>query len=312
MNTELLLTLLNLPGMTGKTIERFVSRWSASGAGMQELSDKLGAMLNTAEPSRIPTRRDIAAARAIALKTLERTSRAGITLIHRWQRHYPPRLAALDNPPPVLFVKGSSACLSRTRTITIVGTRNPTDYGANRAAAITERFVAHGFTVVSGLALGCDTSAHRACLRAGGKTVAVLGHGLLRVYPAANRRLAAGIIDEGGCLVSEHPPAEKPKAAYFVMRNRIQSAFGAGVVVIESGIRGGTMHTAAFCVQQAKPLFCLEHPEKYRDHLQVRGNRHLLLQGSARPLTGSGAVESAIEQLLNQTDDPLKPQGSRP
>jgi len=298
MNTELLLTLVYLPGMTSNIVDRFVSRWSQSRIAINDLPDCLAEILATAEHRRIAAPGSVAAAHAAALAALERASRAGIAVVHRWQHRYPQRLASIANPPPILFVKGQRACLSRNRTVSIVGTRNPTDYGARRAAAITERFVAHGFIVISGLALGCDTSAHRACLRAGGKTVAVLAHGLLRVYPAANRRLAANIVDGGGCLVSEHPPDEKPKPVYFVMRNRIQSGLGDAVVVIESGIRGGTMHTAAACLQQAKPLFCLRHPDKYKHHLQVRGNRRLLKQSGVRPLDGPGSVNSAVELLL--------------
>lgn len=299
MDTTLLLTLLYLPGVTPKAVERLVARRPQAAIGLDELPETIAAVFKPGDPGRAPGRRDISAAHSRARQTLEIASKAGIIVTHRWQKRYPPRLTKITTPPPLLFVRGNLDCLSGPRAITIVGTRIPTPYGAGRAAAVTERFAAHGFAVVSGLAVGCDTVAHRACLRSGGKTAAVLAHGLLRVYPSTNRRLADAIVDRGGCLVSEHPPGVKPRSAYFVWRNRIQSALGDGVVVIESGLRSGTMHTAAACLRQGKPLFCLQHPEKYHHHLQVRGNRRLLTRAGAMPLTGPGAVESAIERLLS-------------
>lgn len=299
MDTELLLTWLYLPGVKPRAVAQWVARRPEIGTGADGLTERIAAVFRMEGRRRPPAPAEITAARDRARKTLDCAARTGIAVIHRWQKRYPPRLAQIPTPPPLLFVKGAVACLSGPRAITIVGTRKPTAYGAGRAAAIAERFAAHGFVIVSGLALGCDTAAHRACLRSGGRTAAVLAHGLLQVYPAENRGLADAIVDRGGCLVSEHPPAVKPQAAYFVMRNRIQSALGDGVVVVESGIRGGTMHTAAAGRRQGKPLFCLQHPEKYRHHLQVRGNRQLLAQAGALPLTGPGAVESAIERLPN-------------
>lgn len=296
MDTLLLLTLLGLPGIKPQEIERFAAHCNGTGGVVETIAAEF-----EAEGRRLPARRDIATAYRQSLQSLELAARSGIIVIHRWQQRYPARLAKIPAAPPLLFVKGDLAGLSGPRAITIVGTRSPTAYGCARCAAVSERFTAHGFVVVSGLALGCDTIAHRACLRAGGRTAAVLAHGLVQVYPAANRRLAGAILDRGGCLVSEHPPEVKPQAAYFVRRNRIQAALGDGVVVIESGRRGGTMHTAAACRQQGKPLFCLQHPEKYRHHLQVRGNHQLLAAAGARPLNGPGAVESAVEQLVGRS-----------
>jgi DNA processing protein len=300
MNTELLLTLCYLTEGKPKIVDRLVAQLPEINTGSDDMAEKIAAAFD-ALGRRFPTRRDIDTAHRQSLQSLNLAATSEITVIHRWQQHYPARLSKIPTAPPLLFVKGDPAGLSRPRAITIVGTRNPTAYGSARCAAVSERFTAHGFVVVSGLALGCDTVAHRACLRAGGRTAAVLAHGLLQVYPTANRRLADAILDRGGCLVSEHPPEIKPQAAYFVRRNRIQAALGDGVVVVESGRRGGTMHTAAACRQQGKPLFCLQHPEKYRHHLQVRGNRQLLAAAGALPLTGPGAVESAVEHLLGRT-----------
>lgn len=124
-----------------------------------------------------------------------------------------------------------------------------------------------GATVVSGLAIGCDTAAHSGCLSVHGETIAVLAHGLDRVYPAVNRELVGEILDTGGCLLSEYPPKTRPFPANFVERDELQAGLSDGVIVVETGVKGGTMHTVRFSQEQRKPLACVKHPQ---NSLQIR------------------------------------------
>lgn len=209
---------------------------------------------------------------------------AGVEAIPFFDKRYPRRLRDIDNPPVVLFTKGRIEALNAANSVAIVGTRKPTQFG-ERAAQRAGRFAAQlGMVVVSGLALGCDAKAHEGCVEGRGIGVAVLAHGLDKVYPAANRDLADRILDCGGCLVSELPIGMKPARWTFAYRDRIQSGLSDGVLVIETDVRGGTMHTVDFSKRQRRALACIDHPPQLRDEVQAQGNRKLIDQGSAVPI----------------------------
>ncbi|HET7177326.1 MAG TPA: DNA-processing protein DprA, partial [Solirubrobacterales bacterium] len=125
-------------------------------------------------------------------------------------------------------------------------------------AQLTDELAAAGWGILSGLAKGIDTVAHRAALQAGAPTLAVLGCGLDRVYPAGNEALAAEIVAAGGALLSEHPFGTELNPGYLIARDRLQSALAAAVVVAQSPIASGTMHTVRFAASQGTPVFCLE------------------------------------------------------
>jgi DNA processing protein len=135
--------------------------------------------------------------------------------------------------------------------------------------------------VVSGLARGCDTGAHRGAVRADGRTTAVMPCGLGRVHPPENRELARAILDSGGCLLSEYPPSERPRRDYFIRRDELQAALSLGLVVIESDLRSGTMHTVRFGRRQNKPIACLSHPPEFNTLSVTQGNRMLIAGGDA-------------------------------
>ncbi|MGC4042248.1 MAG: DNA-processing protein DprA [Armatimonas sp.] len=231
----------------------------------------------------IPSLNDIGEAEIAAQEKLLLASRHNINLSVYGSSSYPILLTRISDAPIVLFSKGNITCLTAP-SVAVIGTREPSDYGIRLGEKFGAAFASLGFVVVSGLATGCDTLAHRGCLSASGVTVAVMAHGLDMVYPAENRRLAQEIIDEGGCLVSEYLPGEKPRRNYFVERDRLQSALSLGVVVIETDIKGGTMHTVGFCLDQGKPLACLSHPPEFSDHPKANGNKKLIKDGKATAL----------------------------
>ena len=167
---------------------------------------------------------------------------------------YPGRLQPLDNPPGVLYVQGT---LPEGPAVAVVGSRHDTRYGRETAFKIARDLSSAGVTVVSGLARGIDTAAHRGALAGGGRTVAVLGGGFNDVYPPENKDLARQIVLDGGALVTEYPPDAAPLPYHFPLRNRIISGLSDGVLLIEAALKSGTMSTVNHALNQGKPVFAL-------------------------------------------------------
>jgi DNA processing protein len=207
---------------------------------------------------------------------MEKSALAGIGAFSIYDEGYPERLRAIPDPPPVLFVKGDTAGLSVPNAIAIVGTRTPTQYGEKVAKKTGAAAACAGFAVVSGLAHGCDTLGHEGCLSEEGVGVAVMAHGLDRVYPAANRGLASRLMEHKGCLVSEYPLGVTPARSAFAERDRIQSGLADGVLVIETDVQGGTMHTVRFAKAQKRRIACIAHPSEWLHAEKTRGNQKLI------------------------------------
>lgn len=227
---------------------------------------------------------------------LNRGSECGVHAISFHDDHYPARLRNISDPPALLFVKGDMQGLHASRALAVVGTRRPTSDGETVALRSGRIAVQSGYAIISGLALGCDTSAHEGCIEAEGIGVAVLAHGLDRVYPAANRDLADRLLDTGGCLTSEYPVGMSPTRAAFAQRDRIQSGLSDGVLVIETDTRGGTMHTVRFALEQNRALACI-HLERFRSEVTTRGNRRLVERGDAQPIGNRAALIEFLNDL---------------
>ncbi len=230
---------------------------------------------------------------------LNRSSESGVRAISFYDKDYPARLRNIPDPPALLFVKGNPQGLHAPRALAIVGTRNPTTDGQTLALRAGRIAVESGYAIISGLALGCDTHAHEGCLEAGGIGVAVLAHGLDRVYPAANRKLADRLLETGGCLASEYPVGMTPARSAFAERDRIQSGLSDGVLVIQTDIEGGTMHTVRFALKQGRALACmhLDHWERFHAEKSTRGNRKLVEQEKARPVANRAMLTEFLKEL---------------
>jgi len=188
---------------------------------------------------------------------------------------YPPLLATLDDAPPVLYAVGRLELLE-SPAVAIVGTRRPSATGRELATEFSAGLCGAGLAVVSGLALGIDAAAQAAALAAGGKTVAVLGCGIDRVYPRANRRLRDDI-ESAGLVLSEHPPGVPPLARHFPRRNRIISGLSLGVLVVEAARRSGSLITARLAAEQGRDVFAV--PGSVRNPMSA-GCHALLRQGA--------------------------------
>lgn len=200
-------------------------------------------------------------------------SSAHVLLIE--DRAYPALLREIPAPPPVLFVMGDVGVLGR-KQLAMVGSRNPTPAGRETAYDFARHLAANGLTITSGLALGIDGASHEGALDADGLTVAVVGTGLDRVYPARHRELAHRIA-ENGALVSEFPLGTPPTAGNFPRRNRLISGLSMGVLVVEAALRSGSLITARLAAEQGREVFAV--PGSINNP-QARGCNALIRQGA--------------------------------
>lgn len=202
---------------------------------------------------------------------------------------YPRLLRSIYDAPPVLYVKGS-LLPQDDLAIAVVGTRKATVYGKEVTARLVSELARHQITVVSGLARGIDSVAHRAALDAGGRTIAVLGHGIDSIYPAQNVGLARDIVSRGA-LLTDYPLGMPPEAGNFPPRNRIISGLSLGVVVTEAGAKSGALITADYALEQGREVFAV--PGNMLSGAS-RGTNRLLQQGGAKLVL---EVKDILEEL---------------
>src|SRR5213083_1293566 len=268
-----------LPHRAFALVERF-------GTPRAVLEAPAGALAAADVPPAVVTSLGTAAGRARA-ETLK-LARAGATLVAWSDGAYPPALRHIAQPPLVLAVRGSLGGPDEP-AIAIVGARRASEYGRRMAAELARRLAEAGVTVVSGLAAGVDAAAHHAALAAGGRTVAVFGTGIDRVYPSWHRGLAAAIAAQGA-LVSECRCGAPPLQFHFPRRNRIISGLTRGTVVVEAAEQSGSLITAGYALEQDRQVFAVPGPAGVAAHL---GPNRLIQQGS-RLVVGA---EDVLEEL---------------
>jgi DNA processing protein len=244
---------------------------------------------------------------------LERCVLAGVKALAIYDDDYPERLRDTPDPPAVLYVKGDPRGLHMAYCVAVVGTREPTLFGEKVARRSAATAAEEGFAIISGLAHGCDTFGHEGCLDAQGVGVAVMAHGLDKVYPAANRGLAERLLESGGCLVSEYPLGMTPLRTAFAERDRIQSGLSDGVLVVETDVKGGTMHTVRFSREQRRALACIEHPLNLRHEEKTQGNQKLLADRWAEAIPDGDALKRFLGRIRSERDkSALKDGGGSP
>jgi DNA processing protein len=195
-------------------------------------------------------------ARAAAEKEWALVAAQGATLVTFGCAQYPERLKEIYDPPPVLWVRGDVSLLARS-SIAVVGTRHPSPYGSGMAELLSRDLAARRLVIVSGMARGIDSSAHRGALLARMPTVAVWGTGIDVVYPKENKKLAEEILESGGAIVSELPMGTFPAPQNFPRRNRILSGLSVAVVVVEASENSGTRVTARCAAEQNRDLYAV-------------------------------------------------------
>lgn len=218
----------------------------------------------------------------------ERIQKLEIQVLTWQDASYPRRLKEIDQPPPVLYLKGNLLEQDEL-AVAVVGTRKVTHYGRQVAQEIAAGLAQSGVTVISGLARGVDAIAHAAAMDQGGRTIAILGCGVDRIYPPENRPLAQRILQQGA-LLSDYPPGTAPDATNFPPRNRIISGLSLAVVVVEAGEKSGALITASFAADQGRDVFAV--PGNIHAPQSVGTNR--LIQEGAYPFV---SVQDLLETL---------------
>lgn len=244
-------------------------------------------------------------ARLEAEKALREWGSQNVEVIYRNSDKYPKQLLSLESPPPFLFCKGNLSLLADTRAIAVVGTRNNTPRGAAIATKTVEAFHRYRFIIVSGLAIGVDSIAHRAALDCGASTVAVVVD-LIKIAPASNKGLANEILENDGLLISENSPGTPTIAALFAKRERIQSGLSTAVFAIETSKDGGTMHAVKAAAKMGRPVFVPDAvAAKYNDlNIEaIQGTQYLVDKRIARAYTSESYA--SISQELDAISQSL-------
>jgi DNA processing protein len=224
----------------------------------------------------------------IAEETIDLCRRRGVAILPEGVAGYPRLLSQIDDPPPMLFVKGRLEPCDGL-AVSIVGARHATAYGRRIAFQLAGGLARAGYTIVSGLARGIDAAAHRGALDAGGRTLAVLGSGVLSVYPPEHAELAVEVAGRGA-VISEAPPLATPIPGAFPSRNRIVSGLSLGTLVVEAADRSGALITALLAGEQGREVFAVPGPI---DGRMSRGSNRLIQDG-AKLVTN---VDDVLEEL---------------
>lgn len=227
-----------------------------------------------------------------ARRELDAAARLGCTVLAGCEPGYPRHLAAIDDPPPILYARGAAALLAKPM-VAMVGARNASVNGRTLTRRLAVDLGRDGLVVVSGLARGIDTAAHEGALAAG--TVAVMAGGVDVVYPPENQKLYDDVVAMG-CAVSEMPPGTQPQASHFPRRNRIVSGLALGVVVVEANLKSGSLITARMAAEQGREVFAVPgHPSDPR----AQGPNDLIRHG-ATLTEGAGDVSRVLFDLLRR------------
>jgi len=206
-----------------------------------------------------------------------------IKVLTRGKKKFPSCLLSLSSPPDKLYYRGNWQSVLWKRSLVVVGSRRLTNYGMYVLEQFIPYLVSQGVTIISGFMYGVDTQAHRQCLQAGGKTVAVLGNGLEVIYPPENEKLYWQILKKGGVIISEYPPSMKARLWTFPRRNRLMVALASlGVLVVEAGENSGSLVTARWAEKLKKPLFAVPGPINSSVSL---GTNWLIKTGKAKMVT---------------------------
>lgn len=211
---------------------------------------------------------------------------AGAHVVTIADDRYPPLLRETADPPPLLYVRGDPALLSQPQ-LAIVGSRNPTPGGCDNARAFSQALGEAGLVITSGMAAGIDTCAHRAAVEAGIPTIAILGTGIDRVYPATNRELAHAIV-QNGALVSDLPFGAGPKKEHFPRRNRLIAGLSLGVLVVEAAQQSGSLISARLATESGREVFAI--PGSIHSPL-VRGCHRLIRNGAKLVESANDVIE---------------------
>lgn len=292
--TEKLLALSLLKGVGPATLRKLALLPRFANESAEQLAAQVPLL---ARALAVPDAWDLATEAAV--HQIDVAKNHGAAILSLFDSRFPALLLAASDGPAILYVSGSLPARDQ-RTIAIIGTREPTTHGAVIASRISADFVEHGWSVVSGLAIGCDGVAHKASLDAGGHTVAVMAHGLQTTTPAQHRALAERILSCGGALVSEFPFGQEPQPQLFARRDRTQAALSEGVVMVQSSLNGGSLHASRAALANQRWLAVPYPTERDRHSAAEKIAANLVLAEGTPEQKASllGCTQDALERLV--------------
>lgn len=286
---NIILTLLSIPRIGRKSVDLFIKEIKENPKDEKDIVGIFENIKNYNKKINIPTLENVKIAYEKANKIAHLSKEQNIKSIDILNKNFPQKLKHIENPPQILFYKGNYNAVINENTVAIIGSRKSYKESEKNAYEISKQLSKEKYSIISGLAIGCDTYAHKGCLDSKGMTVGVLSNGLDRIYPAQNRELAENIIENNGCLLSEYPIGFSSFKKNFIERDRIQSGLSLGTIVIQASIKSGTMHTANFTLQQNRALFCFDIDES--------GNKFLLENNKAISIKGKEDIDKIRYEL---------------
>lgn len=300
LNTELLITLQLVKGLGNKTILGIAKNTDVT--TIEELCN-YWPNLKGVKFEKIQTE-DLQQANRVAHRIIDTCELQKIGILSYFEEKFPQQLKRCVNaegkedPPIVLYYRGNLEALNRPG-IAVIGTREPTQNGIKAGLYFSKELAKRNFNIVSGLALGCDTTGHQGALEAGGITTAFLATGLNweSIYPKENKELAKSIVENNGLLLSEYYIGQQTGRYSFVARDRLQAGLSYATLVIQTGEKGGTLHAVNATLASKKPLLMVKY--KYNEDLisdKVKGNEKFIREGKAIAL-GNNNLEEVISYI---------------
>ena len=280
-----LIHLNMIQGVGLKTVQILRDVFGSAERALQATSDELSKI-----DGLTPAMRDLLQRKPVHYpieRELELIEKYGCQVLTLYDPEYPSRLKEIDTPPIVLYIRGELTS-EDSLSLALVGSRDAKDYGRKASYRLSYQLAQRGLTVVSGLARGIDTAAHRGALESGGRTIAVMGSGLSFIYPAMNTDLAEKIT-ASGALISEFPMETTPKPNNFPRRNRIISGMTLGTVVVEASNRSGALITARLAGEQGREVFAV--PGEIFSELST---------GTHRLINNGAKLVNTVDDLLNE------------
>lgn len=307
LNTELILTLQNLKGVGVKTILKIANNIDGQITSIDELCTYW-----TSQKGKVfekHSHEDLIDANKVARHIIEKSKMNNIGIISYYEEEFPSILKECkneegkDDPVILLYYRGNLEALKKPG-IAVIGTREPTENGKKAGEYFSSILAKENFNIVSGLAIGCDTTGHKGALKVNGTTTAFLANGLdwNSIYPKENLGLAKQIVDNGGLLLSEYPIGQQCGRYALIARDRLQSALSYATIAIQTNVSGGTMHAVNTTLITGKPLFMVEYKSSIDiNHEKVQGNIKLITEGKAFPLR-SDNIKSALDIIDAEID----------
>ncbi len=298
LRLRLTLALRQIRGVGPVTARELIHALAGFPQMADELSDALDAISERVKRPLHGSITELELAFSGADRVLEECARSGIGVAVEGDSKFWDGVWRIPRAPLLVYYRGKDMTAASVPGVAVIGTREPSSYGRKSGHRIAMTCVQGGMAVVSGLAIGCDAAAHRGALDSGGPTIAVLAHGLHTVRPRQHRELAEEIVDTGGLLVSEYAPGVEFRSNQLVERNRLQAGLSRGLIVIETDVKGGTMHTVRFAQEQGRLIACVNHEPTMREAAKSRGNQKLIREGVATPLDSKEEVAAYLSRLL--------------